>query len=99
MTTFIPLLLPAHPYFPTQQIYSRAGARSSGLRRIIATISLVAMVCSLTLAQANRESRGDSPDETESIAIENPGVAVEIDGRPVLVVYAQIAGFTSQERA
>jgi small-conductance mechanosensitive channel len=57
------------------------------------------MLCSLTLAQANRESRGGSPDATESIAIENPGVAVEIDGRPVLVVYAQIAGFTSQERA
>src|SRR5436309_2130834 len=98
MTTFIRGLLPAHPYFPPQQTFSVAGARSSGLRRIIATCSLV-MLCSLTLAQANRESTGGSPEATESIAIENPGVAVEIDGRPVLVVYAQIAGFTSQERA
>ena len=99
MTAFIRGLLPAHQYFPAQQIYSLSGARLSGFRRIIVTCSLVVTVCSLPLAQAHRESRGGSPDETESIASENPGVAVEIDGRPVLVVYAQIAGFTPEERA
>ena len=30
---------------------------------------------------------------------ENTGVPVEIDGRPILMVYAQIAGFTPQDRA
>ena len=31
--------------------------------------------------------------------IENTGAQVEIDGRPVLVVYARIGGFSAQERA
>jgi small-conductance mechanosensitive channel len=36
---------------------------------------------------------------TDSVAIENAGAPVEVDGRPVLVIYAPIGGFTAQERA
>jgi small-conductance mechanosensitive channel len=45
-------------------------------------------------AQEPKNSR-EGPD----VAIENAGAAVEVDGRPVLIVYARIAGFTPQERA
>jgi len=37
--------------------------------------------------------------ENDVTAIENAGAWVEVDGRPILVVYAQIAGRTAQERA
>jgi small-conductance mechanosensitive channel len=33
------------------------------------------------------------------VAIENPGAAVEIDGKPILLVYASIGSFTPEERA
>jgi small-conductance mechanosensitive channel len=69
------------------------------LQRIIATCSLIVIVGSLTLAQAQREKAGDPVEGAESVAIENAGVPVEIDGRPVLIIYAPIGGFTPQERA
>jgi len=41
----------------------------------------------------------DLPHEPPDVEVENTGAPVNIDGRPVLVVYAQIGGFTAKERA
>jgi small-conductance mechanosensitive channel len=75
-----------------------ASARPSTFLRTVGTYGLMCIVCALALAQ----TRGDNPTTSpaaDSVASENPGVPVEIDGRPVLVIYAQIGGFTPQERA
>jgi small-conductance mechanosensitive channel len=99
MTTSTAGLLPDHQYLSAQTVGRSADRWLSALQRIIATCSLIVIVGSLTLAQARRENAGDSIEGTESVAIENAGVPVEIDGRPVLVIYAPIGGFTPQERA
>jgi small-conductance mechanosensitive channel len=61
-------------------------------------IGLAGILCSVALAQAPAQKAGSQP-ATDSMIVENAGVPVEIDGRPVLIIYAQIGGFTPQERA
>jgi small-conductance mechanosensitive channel len=39
----------------------------------------------------------NGPEEAE--IVENTGAAVDVDGRPILIVYARIGGFTPEERA
>ena len=99
MTTSTTGLLPSHQYLSTQIVGGLADRWLSALQRIVATCSLIVIVGSLTLAQVHRENAGDPMEGTDSVAIENAGVPVEIDGRPVLVIYAPIGGFTPQERA
>jgi small-conductance mechanosensitive channel len=99
MTTSTTGLLPAHQYLSAQTVGGSIDRWLSALQRIIATCSLIVIVGSLTLAQVHRENAGDPTEGTDSVAIENAGVPVEIDGRPVLVIYAPIGGFTPQERA
>jgi len=41
----------------------------------------------------------DTATPNDSIAIENTGVPVEIDGKPILLVYAPVGALTAQERA
>ena len=72
---------------------------SSAIRRIIAICGLVGILGSGAIAQATSEQGVDSSQDNQSVASENTGVPVEIDGRPILFVYAQIAGFTPQDRA
>jgi small-conductance mechanosensitive channel len=83
----------------SQFIYRKAGAGSDAARRLIAVCVLMCILCSAAFAQVAKENSAGSAEATDSDAIENPGVPVEIDGRSVLFVYAQIAGFTPQERA
>jgi len=99
MTTSATGLLPAHQYLSAQTVGGPADRWLSALQRIVATCSLIVIGGSLTLAQVHRENAGDPMEGTDSVAIENAGVPVEIDGRPVLVIYAPIGGFTPQERA
>src|SRR3981189_3088618 len=99
MTTSTTGLLPAQQYLSAQSVGGPADRWLSALQRIIATCSLIVIVGSLTLAQAQREHAGAPVEGAYSVAIENAGVPVEIDGRPVLVIYAPIGGFTPQERA
>src|SRR6266576_160486 len=99
MTTYTTELLAAHQYLSAQTVGGPADRWLSAFQRIVATCSLIVIVGSLTLAQVHRENAGDPMEGTDSVAIENAGVPVEIDGRPVLVIYAPIGGFTPQERA
>ena len=90
---------PALQHLSLQLIDKRASTGSGGARRLTAACVLVCILCSAPFTQASKEKSSDSEGATDSNAIENPGVPVEIDGRPVLVVYAQIAGVSPQERA
>jgi len=92
-------LTPGYQYFPPRSILRLFGARPSALRRIIVICGLVFIISSLALAQDHRDNASGSPEGTDSIAIENAGTPVEVGGRPVVVVYAQIGGFTPQQRA
>ena len=71
----------------------------SAVRRIVAICGLAGILGPGALAQASSEHASDSPEDSRSTASENTGVPVEIDGRPILMVYAQIGGFTPQDRA
>jgi hypothetical protein len=58
---------------------------------------LVLLVWSDLRAHATGENSA-KPQEAEASIIENPGVPVEVDGRPILLVYSPVGGFSPQER-
>lgn len=66
--------------------------------RLKTTFGIVLIFCSLMLGQSRANSQ-NAPDETDIEAIEDVGIPVEIDGRPILSVYASVGGVTPQERA
>lgn len=70
-------------------------APSRGIR-VIVSIVLVVAGSGMSASQATSTA---TDSITDSVAIENSGVAVEVDGRPILKVYAPIAGISPQERA
>jgi len=53
----------------------------------------------VTCAAGSDEGEENSSVEGADVAVENNGSPVEVDGRPILLVYARIGGFTPQERA
>ena len=63
--------------------------------RLIALCSLGIVVS----AAAGLCSQTKDVGENRDALAENAGVAVEVDGRPILLIYAGIGGFTPQERA
>ena len=67
-------------------------------RRLIGLAALTFLALGLPAypqAHQAKESHAEAPDAE----VENTGAPVEIDGRPILMVYAPIGGFTAQERA
>lgn len=66
--------------------------------RLKTTFGMVLIFGSLMFGQPGANSQ-NAPDETDIDAIEQVGVPVEIDGRPILIVYASVGGVTPQERA
>jgi len=98
---------PTSNLFPPPQKVWPPAIRMDGLRylsalqRSIVIGSLLGILCIGlgALGQATNEHAAESAQDNNSAPTENSGVAVEIDGRPTLVVYAPIAGFTPQERA
>jgi len=58
--------------------------------------------CCLCMAASSpvwSESGSASSENSDAAAIDNPGTPVEIDGKPILMVYASIGTFTAAERA
>jgi len=66
--------------------------------RHVAAVGLFLIVCHTCPFRSAAQEAGHSEDNSE-IAVENPGAPVEVDGRPILIVYAPIGGFTPRERA
>lgn len=71
----------------------------SRINRAVLACACLGLVCAFAIPIAAGETTRDSPATADSVAIENAGAPVEIDGRPILLVYAPIGGFTPQERA
>ncbi len=70
----------------------------SRIARSIALSSFV-LVIAATCAVFSYAEQDKTADENPEAAVENTGAAVEVDGRPILLVYARIGSFTAQERA
>src|ERR1700751_580244 len=68
------------------------------LGRFIAACGLVSIFGLVWSLLCIAQDTGGAAEDTE-ISIENTGVAVEVDGRPILVVYAHVGGFSPKERA
>jgi small-conductance mechanosensitive channel len=77
----------------------RDHTRLSVTHRLLVTWACVCLFCTLGTQKIYGETARDSSTISDSIAIENTGSPVEIDGKPILLVYAPIGGFTSQDRA
>ena len=91
-------------FFPPHRLlrpgtFERAVGWLSAVRRIVVVCGLAGMLGPWALAQASSEHASNSTEDSRSAVSENTGVPVELDGRPILMVYAQIAGFTPQDRA
>ncbi len=66
-----------------------------GVAKVLAILSLPLLLTSTRLFSQTQE-----PEQLQNAAgAENAGVAVEVDGRPILVIYARVGGFTAEERA
>lgn len=70
---------------------------SPSLWRIVIAAYSVAVILAATVSLHAQEPKGST--ESPNIAVENTGAAVEVDGRPILLVYARIGAFSPQERA
>jgi small-conductance mechanosensitive channel len=90
-----------HSYLHSRLLLDSGGkARRRRLPEQIAAFACVIAVLLISelLAHAVTETAGPS-QETGVSVIENPGAAVEVDGRPILFVYAAVGGFSPEERA
>jgi hypothetical protein len=91
-------------FWPMREFRSRLWDKANILRifvtRRMSYSFALALILYPSLLIQTRDAKGqNSQAEDNTLAIENSGVPVEIDGRPILVVYAGIAGITPQERA
>ena len=68
------------------------------IQRLTAILGLVWILLS-SAAYCQVQQGKDLHQETPDAEVANNGEPVEIDGRPVLMVYAHIGGFTAKERA
>ena len=67
--------------------------------RLIVACACVCFLCTVASPKSSSENAQDSSAIPDFVAIENNGAPVEIDGKPILLIYAPIGGFTPQERA
>ena len=101
MTTprYSPALL-FHPRVPRKRCDRTTRLPSRAVRQMITICSFLLVSCAWAFSQSNSQGDRSSPGEgTGPEAIENDGVPVEVDGRPILVIYASIGGFSPPERA
>ena len=69
---------------------------------IIKLMTCSVLMCSCiasSFGQAGDEGKAAPVGEDDAVAAENSGSAVEVDGRPIFSIYAQVGGFTPDERA
>ncbi|HTT23285.1 MAG TPA: mechanosensitive ion channel family protein [Candidatus Sulfotelmatobacter sp.] len=66
--------------------------------RLIAVWTLGLIVTVVSCLRSHAQEPKELPENPDATA-ENVGQAVEIDGRPILLIYAHVGGITPQERA
>ena len=78
-------------------IRNRSGL--SAANRFLMTCAFVSLFCLFASPKTSSETARDSSSVADSLVIENNGSPVEIDGKPILLIYAPVGGFTPQDRA
>ena len=63
------------------------------------TCAFVGLICTVASPRIISETGRDSSAVPDAVLIENYGSPVEIDGKPILLIYAPIGGFTPNDRA
>jgi small-conductance mechanosensitive channel len=76
-------------------IRNRSGL--SAANRFLMTCAFVSLFCSFASPKTSSETARDSSSVADSLVIENNGSPVEIDGKPILLIYAPVGGFTPQD--
>src|SRR5580765_1915642 len=66
---------------------------------ILISWAFVALFSKVASPRTTSETTRDESAVSDSVVIENNGSPVEIDGKPILSIYAPIGGFTPNERA
>src|ERR1700751_1536894 len=99
-----PMTFASRILVPSKQIMSQESATAQlrrGLQRIGRAIAVRAFLSILVAicAAGSDDGKEKSSVEGADVAVENTGTPVEVDGRPILLVYARIGGFTPRERA
>jgi small-conductance mechanosensitive channel len=74
-------------------------SRLSATHRLLVMCACFGLFCTAARAKTGDESARDASAISDSVAIENNGAPVEIDGKPILLVYAPIGSISAQERA
>lgn len=64
-----------------------------------ATSAVVSMCCLAALLGMRAAAQSPTTSTASIDPVETPGVAVEVDGRPIFSVYVQVGGITPEERA
>ena len=59
----------------------------------------ICLFCLVANPMSGTERTEDPSATGDSVVIENTGAPVEIDGKPILLIYAPVGSFTAQERA
>ena len=67
--------------------------------RLLVTCACFCLLGTLGTPKTYGQTTRDPSTISDSIAIENTGSPVEIDGKPILLIYAPIGGLTPQDRA
>jgi small-conductance mechanosensitive channel len=78
---------------------TKARPRLSRARRLLTTSAFVCIFCTFASPNSTGQAARDPSAASDSVAIENNGSPVEIDGKPILLIYAPIGGITPQDRA
>ena len=68
------------------------------IESVVVACLFALIIASAAVAPAYGEETKNEPNNAEIVA-ESMGAAVEVDGRPILIVYARIGGFSPEERA
>ena len=76
----------------------RPGAYAMIIKLMMCSVLMCSFIAS-SFGQAGNEGKTAPSGEDEAVAVENSGSAVEVDGRPIFSIYAQVGGFTPDERA
>jgi small-conductance mechanosensitive channel len=67
--------------------------------RLLITCTFVGLFSTVASPRTTSETERDSSAVSDSVVIENNGSPVEIDGKPILLIYAPVGGFTPSDRA
>lgn len=102
MRTLLARLDPACRCVVSQKVARKS--HSQLLCCLFRTFALAALSCmcaspAISVSRTPTESVRDSSAASDSVIVENAGSPVEIDGKPIFLIYASIGSFTPRDRA